>query len=148
MSALTNYAENKVVDAILRGQPLGAPSTLYLALSTAPRSDAGAPVEPSGNGYARVAIAANLTSFSSTQGDTSISSGTDGTVENLAPVTYPTSTGAWAGGANLESVWFMDAASGGNPWLSFNMSNPVAVSATGYTLTFANGQLTFQIDNE
>jgi hypothetical protein len=35
MSVLNDYAENKLVDALLRGQALGAPSTIYLALCPA-----------------------------------------------------------------------------------------------------------------
>lgn len=34
MSNLSNYAENKIVDAVFRGQPLGAPATFYVALLT------------------------------------------------------------------------------------------------------------------
>lgn len=37
MSALTNYAENKIIDAVLRGQALGAPATAYMALIVASR---------------------------------------------------------------------------------------------------------------
>jgi hypothetical protein len=34
MSALTNYGENKIIDALKRGQALGAPATWYYALIT------------------------------------------------------------------------------------------------------------------
>lgn len=34
---LTNFAENKIVDALRRGQPLGAPATLHYALLTSTR---------------------------------------------------------------------------------------------------------------
>lgn len=37
MSAFTNFAENKLVDALFRGQALGAPATHYLALIVASR---------------------------------------------------------------------------------------------------------------
>lgn len=144
MSVLTDYAENKVVDAVLRGQSLGAPATLHIALSTVVRSDSGSPTEPSGNGYARVAVTANLTNFNGTQGATSASSGTDGTVENAVAITFPASTGAWG---TILSVWFMDASTGGNGWISIDLSSPLNVSGSGFTLSFANGQLSFQIDN-
>ncbi len=141
---LNDYAENKVFDALLRGQPLNAPATWYVAFGTNVRSDAGSPTEPSGNGYARVAITANLTNFNSTQGNSAASTGTDGTGENAVAITWPTSTGPWG---IMQSVWFMDASSGGNAWISIDLATPLNVSASGFTLSFANGQLSFQIDN-
>ena len=145
MSALTDYAENKCLDAILRGQALGAPATLHFALSTAARSDSGGPTEPSGNGYARVAVTANLTNFNGSQGSAgSASSGTDGTAENAVAITFPTSTGAWG---TIQSVWVMDATSGGNAWISINVGASLNVSGSGFTLSFANGQLSFQMDD-
>lgn len=143
---LTDYAENKVYDALLRGQALGAPATWHVALSTGLRSDSAAPVEPAGAGYARVAVAASLANFSGSQGagTTVASSGTDGTGENNVAITFPTSTGAWN---NIQSVWFMDASTVGNAWISIDLAAPLNVSGAGFTLTFANGQLSFQIDN-
>lgn len=141
---LTDYAENKVYDAILRGQALGAPATLYIALSTALRSDSAAPTEPSGGSYARVAVTANLTNFASTQANTSASSGTDGTGENLAAITFPTSSASWG---NIQSVWIMDAASAGNAWIAIDLAAALNVSGSGFTVSFAAGQLSFQIDN-
>ena len=54
--ALTDYAENKIVDAVIRGQTLGAPATAYIGLATDTCTDSGAGTEPSGNSYARVAV--------------------------------------------------------------------------------------------
>ncbi|WP_198116922.1 phage tail fiber protein [Massilia rhizosphaerae] len=39
MSGLTDYAQNKVKDALWRGQALGAPATAYFALITASRGE-------------------------------------------------------------------------------------------------------------
>lgn len=143
---LTDYAENKIYDALLRAQALGAPATWHLAGSTGLRSDSAAPIEPAGNGYARVAVTASLANFSGTQGagTTVASTGTDGTGENNVAIAFPTSTGAWG---NIQSVWFMDASSGGNAWISIDLTTPINVSGAGFTLSFANGQLSFQIDN-
>ncbi len=143
---LSDYAENKIYDALLRGQPLSAPATWHIALGTNLRSDSGAPVEPVGNGYARVAVPATLANFSGTQaaGTTVASTGTDGTGENNVAITFSTSTGAWG---NIQSVWFMDTAAAGNNWISIDLPVALNVSGAGFTLTFANGQLSFQIDN-
>lgn len=143
---LTDYAENKIYDALLRSQALGNPATWHVALSTALRSDSGGPTEPSGNNYSRSPVAASLANFSGTQGagTTVASTGTDGTGENNVPISWPTSSGAWG---EIKSVWFMDAASGGNGWISIDLVSPLNVSGSGFTLTFAAGQLQFQIDN-
>lgn len=143
---LTDYAENKIYDALLRGQALGNPATWHVALSTSLRSDSAAPVEPAGNGYARVAVAASLANFSGTQaaGSTVASTGTDGTGENNVVITFPTSTGAWG---NIQSVWFMDALAAGNGWISIDLNSPLNVSGAGFTPKFENGQLSFQVDN-
>jgi hypothetical protein len=39
MSGLTDYAQNKIKDALWRGQALGAPATLYYALFTASKGE-------------------------------------------------------------------------------------------------------------
>lgn len=53
----TNYANAKVQSALYGGASLGVPATWYLAWSTTtPNQDGSNFTEPSGNGYARVAI--------------------------------------------------------------------------------------------
>lgn len=143
---LTDYAENKIYDALLRNQALGNPATWHIALSTALRSDSAGPTEPAGNGYARAPIAASLANFSGTQGaGTTVSStGSDGTGENNVAINFPTSTGAWG---DIKSVWFMDASSAGNGWISIDLAASLNVSGAGFTLAFSAGQLSFQIDN-
>ena len=49
--------------------------------------------------------------------------------------------------ANLVSVWFMDASSAGNAWICITLTSPVAVTGSGFTLSFPAASLTFQIDN-
>lgn len=143
---LSNYAENKIVDALLRGQTLGAPATGYWALGTDTCTDAGPGTEVSGGSYARVSVAASLANWAGTQsaGSTLASSGTTGTTSNNAAITFPQSTAAWG---NLQSVWLMDASSAGNRWICINLTTPFNVSAAGVTVSFPAGSLTFQIDN-
>ena len=144
--ALTNYAENKALDAVLRGQTLGAPATMYMGLATDTCTDAGAGTEPVGNAYARVAVTSSLANWAGTQsaGSTAASSGTGGTTSNNGAITWTASTGAWG---TLQSVRWYDAASAGNSWICINLNSPLAVSGAGFTVQFAAGQLTFQIDN-
>lgn len=143
---LSNYAENKIVDALLRGQTLGAPATGYWALGTDTCTDAGPGTEVSGGSYARVSVVSSLANWAGTQsaGSTVASSGTTGTTSNNAAITFPQSTAAWG---NLQSVWLMDAASSGNRWICINLTTPFNVSAAGVTVSFPAGSLTFQIDN-
>ena len=143
---LSNYGENKIVDALLRGQTLGAPATGYWALGTDTCTDAGPGTEVSGGSYARVSVVSSLANWAGTQsaGSTVASSGTGGTTSNNAAITFPQSTAAWG---NLQSVWLMDAVSAGNRWICINLTTPFNVSAAGVTVSFPAGSLTFQIDN-
>lgn len=143
---ITDYAENKTLDALIRGQTLGAPVTWYLGLTTDACTDAGAGTEPSGGSYARVAVSASLANWAGTQsaGSTTASSGTGGTTSNNATISWPASTAAWG---TLVAVRWYDAASAGNPWLCLPLSSSLNVSAAGFTVSFSAGQLQFQIDN-
>lgn len=146
--ALTDYAENKIVDALIRGQSIGAPGTWYLALYTDTCSDSasGTEVSTSGTAYSRQAVSASLAAWAGTQsaGSTVASTGTGGTTSNNSTITWTASTAAWG---NIQSVGWTDAASAGNRWICLNLSSAFNVSAAGVTVSFAAGQLQFQIDN-
>lgn len=144
--AFTDYAENKIADAVLRGQSLGAPATMYIGLATDTCTDAGAGTEPSGNAYARVAVTSSLANWAGTQsaGSTAASSGTGGTTSNNGAITWTPSSGAWG---NLQSVRWYDAASAGNSWVCINLTSSLNVSGSGFTVSFSAGQLSLQIDN-
>lgn len=145
---LTDYAENKVIDSLLRAQALGAPATGYWALFTTTCTDAGpgTEVSTSGTAYARQAVTAGLTQWAGTQsaGSTAASSGTNGTTSNNAAITWTQSTAAWG---NIQSVGLMDAASAGNRWICIDLTAPFNVSGSGVTVSFPAGSLQFQIDN-
>lgn len=145
-AALTDYAENKLLDALVRGQTVTLPTTWHLALSTATCSDATGGAEPAGGSYARVAVAASLANWAGTQAaaSTAASSGTGGTTSNNAAIAWPESTGAWG---TLQSVQWYDAASGGNRWICINLTAPFEVAAAGVTVRFPAAALSFQIDN-
>lgn len=144
--ALNDYAENKTLDALFRGQTLGAPATQYWGLATDTCSDSTAGTEPSGNAYARVAVVASLANWAGSQGTatTVASSGTNGTTSNNVAITWSATTGPWN---TLQSVRLYDAASGGNSWICINLTSSLAVSGAGFTVSFPAGALTFQIDN-
>ena len=143
MSQLTDYAENKVTDALWRGQALGAPATWYVALFSAAPSDTGGGTELSGNSYARVAVTASTAAWAGTQsaGSTTASSGTSGTTSNNAAITFPTASGAWSAATHWG---IFDASSAGNLWIWAALTT-AKTAGSGDTLSFANGQLTLTV---
>lgn len=145
-AALIDGAENSLLDFLVRGQSYTPTTTPHWALGTNTCSDAGTPTEPSGNGYARVSYAASLANWAGTQGagTTVASSGTSGTTSNNNAITAPTSTGAWG---TLQSVWLMTASTGGSAVICIALTSSLNVAGAGYTVSFAAGALSFQIDN-
>lgn len=145
MTAFSNYAENKLADALFRAQSLGAPATWYVALFTAAPSDTGGGTEATGGSYARVAVTAGLTAFNGTHGTTSgASSGTNGTVSNAAAVTFPAPTANWG---TVTHWGLFDAASAGNLWVWAALTNAKTVNNGDAAPQFAAGALTVQVDN-
>lgn len=143
--SLTDFAENKVVDATLRAQAIGTPVTWYVALYTACPTDSTAGTEVSGGAYARVAITAGLNAFAGTQGagTTVASSGTGGTTSNNAVISFPTPTAGWG----TVVCWAItDAATLGNIWIYSALTINKTIN-TGDTVSFAAAAATFQIDN-
>lgn len=146
--ALSDYGENKVLDALLRAQSIGTPATWYIRLDTTTCTDAGpgTEVSTSGTAYARQAVTAALASWAGTQGagTTVASTGTGGTTTNNNAITWTASTAAWG---NVQSVKWTDASTAGNAWICIDLTAPLNVSGTGFTVSFAAAALSFQIDN-
>lgn len=146
--ALSDYGENKLVDALLRAQSIGTPATWYIALFTTTCTDAGPGTEvtTSGTAYARQAVTASLANWAGTQGagTTVASTGTSGTTSNNNAITWSASTAAWG---TILAVGWMDASTSGNRWICIDLTSSLNVSGSGFTVSFAAGQLSFQIDN-
>ena len=145
-AALTDYAENKIVDALLRGQSLGAPATGYAALFTTCPTDSTAGTEVSGGSYARVAITSALANWAGTQsaGSTTASSGTGGTTSNNGAVTFPAPTANWG----VVACWgVLDAPSSGNLWIYSALTVNKTINNGDAAPSFAAGAATFQVDN-
>lgn len=72
----TNYANAQIQSALYGGSSLGAPATWYVGWSTTqPNQDGSNVTEPSGNGYARVAVTNNATNFPAAVDNTLLPSG-------------------------------------------------------------------------
>ena len=144
--ALTDFAENKTVDALLRGQTLGAPATGYAALFTTCPTDSTAGTEVSGGSYARVAITSSLANWAGTQsaGSTTASSGTGGTTSNNGTITFPAPTANWG----VVTCWgILDASTAGNLWVYSALTVNKTINNGDAAPRFAAGAATFQIDN-
>jgi len=146
--SFTDYAENKIVDYLFRGQASGTPSTWFVALYTTCPTDSTAGTEvTNANGYVRVSVGANaLTNWASTQGNTSVSSGTTGTTSNLAAINFATvTTSSWG---TIQCFGLVDSGTygGGNLWVYSAITTPPTLTV-GSTASFAIGTLTVQVDN-
>jgi hypothetical protein len=146
MAAMSDYAENKLIDHMFRGVSFTAPAALYIGLYTAAPTDAGGGTEVSGGAYARVALAPSTTNWAATNGATTTtnpSSGTGGTTSNNSAITFPTATASWG---TVTHVGIFDASTAGNLlwWGALTASQVVG---SGGTFSFAISALSVQIDN-
>lgn len=98
-SASDTY-ENNILDAIL-GQGFTKDATVYVAGCTSAPSDSAVGTEPSGNGYARVAVTNNATNWPNASG---------GSKSNGIAITFPTVV--TAGWGTLTHWMIMNHASG------------------------------------
>lgn len=136
MGSAADYLEKKLLDGALGGADFVRPATVYVGLSTTTITDAGGSItEPSGNGYARVAVTNNSTNFPA-------ASGAGAAKSNGTAITFPTATGSWG----TVTDWFIsDASSGGNIMFDGALASSRAV-ANGDTPSFAAGDLAFTCD--
>lgn len=146
MTALTNYIENQLIDFLFRGQPLTAPTNVWVALFTVAPTDAGGGTEVSGGSYARVEVPCSLAAWAGTQapGSTAPSIGSNGTTSNNADLTFPTPTALWG---TVVAVAVFDAASAGNMLFHGPLAAPLTVNV-GNVLRFPAGSLSIQIDTD
>lgn len=145
-TALTDYAENKIVDHVFRATAFSesTPASYYVALYTTACSDSAAGTEVSGGSYARVAITRGTADWNGTHGTTTgASSGTGGTISNAAAITFPAATADWG---TVTHWGIVDASTAGNVVICSALTASRTIT-TGSTPAFAGGALTIQIDN-
>lgn len=133
MGALTDYLENELLDHVIGNESYTAPATLYVGLAQSVADDGTITGEPSGNGYARVAVTNNATNFPAASG---------GSKTNGTEITFPEATGDWG----TLSVWFIaDAATGGNVLIYGDLTDSKTVG-NGDTVHFPPSYLTITAD--
>lgn len=128
MSDLSNYAENALINHLLRNTALTPPTTVYLALFTGlTDAEAGTGTEVAASGYARQAVTFDAPS--------------DGATANAAALEF----GPLAGTGTVTHAALFDAASGGNALTAVKaLAAPKAWTA-GDTIVFAAGDLDFSL---
>lgn len=144
MAGLSDYAVNKIIDHVFRGQTYSPPASLYIALFTAAPSKAGGGTEVTGGSYARVAVTSSLANWAGTQaaGSTLASSGTAGVTSNNGTVTFPSPTANWG---TIVAVGIMDASTSGNLIAWGPLSSSKTVNNGDAAPSFAAGSLTFSV---
>ncbi|GIM45245.1 hypothetical protein DNHGIG_07940 [Collibacillus ludicampi] len=126
----TTYLDNTFLNLVFGGTGYTPPATLYVGLSTTtPTTSGGNITEPSGNGYARVAVANNPTNWPAAS---------NGSKSNGTAITFPAATGPWG---TVTYFFIADAPTGGNV-LGYGALTAAQTINQGDTLSFAAGALT------
>ncbi len=150
MNNMTDYLENKLIDALFRNVGYSIPTTLYIGLFSASPTDTGsqtAEVSTSGTAYARQAISSATSTWSATDSPTSTanpSGGTSATTYTLADIDFPTATADWG---TVTSIGILDASSSGNMLWYGDLTVPKTVT-TDDTFSIVAGNLSVNIDDQ
>lgn len=121
----TDYAENKVLDAILNNTSFVV-ATPYVALFTATPSDSGGGTEVTGGSYAR---AVSTTSWPAAA---------SGSCANDVAIAFPTATANWG---TVTQFAIMDASTAGNMLYWGDLTTSRTINNGDPTPTFAIGAL-------
>jgi hypothetical protein len=119
----STYLDNTVLNTFLRGMPVVAPPTVYLALYTTSPTAGGGGVEVTGGGYIR-----QIAVFGAPAAQT---------VLNTVDVTFPIATAPYG---TIVGYALFDAVSGGNMLYFADLSAPRAIQVNDQ-VRFPVGQL-------
>jgi hypothetical protein len=148
MTALTDFAENRLIDWFFRGQAVPAiAGSWFFGLLTAATDDDGSPLtEVSGGSYARAAVPRSLANFAGTQAPASVvvSSGASGTTSNNVDINFPAPTADWG---SVVAIGLFDAAVGGNMWIYGPLAAAKTVANGDAPPRFPAAAFSFQFDN-
>lgn len=129
-SGISDYFENKLIDAAFKSGSLTFPANWYVGLFTTLPGDSNSGVEVSsvGTGYARVSCPpSSSANWATTQGtSTAPSTGTSGTTYNLVDIVFPVPQSAWG---TVVGFGLFDAATNGNLWYYGSLSNSIVISS-------------------
>ncbi|WP_060788902.1 phage tail fiber protein [Geobacillus zalihae] len=111
MSAISNYLENALINAVLRNIPYTSPAAVYLALYTSDPTDDNTGTEVTGGSYQRQKI-----TFGAPNG---------GMVSNSNEILFPVATANWG---TVTHIGILDAATGGNLLFYGAVTTPKTIS--------------------
>lgn len=129
MSALSDHAENLLLNWLMTTGTATRPTSWYVALYTAAPSDAGGGTEVSGSGYTRQSVSWDT------------ATGTGGTTDNSGAVSFTASGGSFG---TVTHIGIFDASTGGNLLWHGALSASKTVN-DGDTLQFAAGDIDLTI---
>lgn len=124
MAAMSDYLENAIINATLRGQAYTAPTNVYLALYTSNPTDAGTGTEVSGGDYARQEI--------------TFTAPTNGASPSASDVLFPIASASWG---SVTHIGIFDAATAGNLLYHGALTNSKTIAAADQ-LKVAAGDIT------
>jgi len=127
MTAMSDYLENALVNATLRGQAYTAPATVYMALFTSDPTDAATGTEVTGGAYARQSMA--------------FAAPSNGASSNSADVLFPVATAGWG---TVTHFAIYDAATAGNMLYYGVLTTAKTISSTDQ-LKVAAGDVTITL---
>ena len=130
MGKMGTYLKNKILDYVYSKAEFTPATTLYMGLSTTTISaDGGNITEPTGNGYARVAVTNNATNFPAAS---------SGAKSNGVDISFITPTGDWG---EVTDFFLTDAETGdGNFYGGGALASPQTINS-GNIVTFKAGDL-------
>lgn len=130
--SMSNYMEEKIINAILRATSYTSPGSVYLALYQTDPTDADSGTEVSGGGYARQLIAFNA--------PTQVNG--KATAVNSAEIRFPVATGSWG---TVTHVGIRDASVAGNLLFYGPLNTSKSISIDDQ-LVFAAGDIKITLD--
>lgn len=131
MAALSDYAENLILNWLMRGEgETSHPTSWHIGLFTSAPNDAGGGTEVSGNGYTRQSVTWDQ------------ASGTGGTTSNSTAETFTASGGDWG---TITHIGIFDASVSGNLLWHGAISGSGKTINDGDSLEFAIGAIDLTI---
>ena len=127
MSALSNYLENALINAVLNNTSYTSPTTTYVGLFTSDPTDAGSGTEVSGGSYARKAA--------------SFSAASEGNSTNDADITFDQATANWG---TVTHFGLFDASTTGNLLFHGALTSSKAIES-GDIFKIASGNLSITL---
>lgn len=124
MSAMSNYLETALVNAVLRNTSYTSPTTVYVGLFTSDPTDAGSGTEVSGGSYVRKAMTFGAPS--------------NGATSNSSAVEFDQATASWG---TITHFGLFDASSSGNLLLHGALTASKTIDS-GDVFKFATSALT------